>query len=187
MKAILLVHGFCGGLYEYRPIISFLKKHGYDKFYEFFYKKKLGQVPINEISRQLNTFVKKNIKEKSIYSIGISQGGIILRYFIQNYNSVKISKCITLCTPHYGSKTAYILSLPGIVDLRPDSRFLQEISGKKHKTRYYGVYTPFDLMVLPGWNAKLSQAKNLKVLSILHPLAFWNKRTLEFILESFKE
>ena len=179
---ILFIHGFGGGRYEFQPIIRFLKKKGFTRFYEFTYPKKHGEVSLTEISRKLGEFVKKEVKEKRINIIGISQGGIIARYYFQNNKQKKIDRFITLCAPHKGSLMGYLLSRPGFLDLRPKSKILEEIKKKKDKMEYFCVYTPFDLMVFPGWNAKLDTAReNKMVLALLHPLAFWTGRTLHSI------
>ncbi len=186
MLPILFIHGFGGGAYEFQPIIRYLKKRGYDKFYEFTYEKKHGDIPLSEVAKELADFVKQNVTEQGFHIIGVSQGGIIARYYLQNFNKKIVPKCVTLCTPHNGSLMAYLSNKPGFVDLRPGSKLLRELEEHEHKvslTLFYGVYTPFDLMVFPGWYAKNKFANEMKmVLAPLHPLAFWWPSTLRFVL-----
>jgi triacylglycerol lipase len=113
--------------------------------------------------------------------IGISQGGIIARYQIAKVADNKVRKCITLCSPHHGSWLAYLAPLPGIKDLRPNSRLLQELDNAK--AQYHAVYNPLDLMVFPGWSAKLEAAQeNKRIYSPLHQLTFKKKETFNHIL-----
>lgn len=190
MKPILFIHGFGGGRYEYKPIIRYLKEKGFSKFYEFTYKERFGTISLDDLAKRISVFSEEKVKEKSIDIIGISQGGIIARNYIQNYNTSKnIKKCITICSPHHGSLSAYLLPLKGSIELRPKSKFLEKIIGNKSdKTDYYCIYTPFDLMVIPGWSGKLPNAKeNKAVYAPLHPLAFWCRSTLDFIYNSLKK
>ena len=178
---ILFIHGFAGGKYEYQPIISFLKTHGDPVCYEFFYARKFGQVSISAIGDELHEFIVKHISEPEIDVIAFSQGGVIARWYIAHYQDKKIRKCITLCSPHSGSLVANIGVLPGIKDLQPNSPLLEQLDTKK--AEYYAVYNPLDLMVFPGWSAKLACAReNKKILALSHQLTFWRKKTLRYIL-----
>jgi triacylglycerol lipase len=189
MIPIVFLHGFGGGRYEFQPIIRFLKKHGFLKFYEFTYVEKFGEVHLTELEKKFSDFIKNNVKEKNIIIIGISQGGIIARIFLGRNKNKIVEKCITLCTPHNGSLSAYLLKRKGFLDLRPNSELLSNLNNSDEtKLTFYSVYTPFDLMVFPGWNAKFSKAKeNKRVFALLHPLAFWCKPTLRFILKSLND
>lgn len=177
---VLFIHGFGGGRYEFQPIIHFLKKHGEYTCYEFAYDKKFGQVSLKKIAEQLHEYIIEHVTEPELDIVAISQGGIIARYYIAHYQDKKIRKCITLCTPHAGSLLAYVGIFSGIKELRPDSLLLKELD--TNQAEYYAVYNPLDLMVFPGWRAKMKEAKeNKRVFALLHPLTFWKKETLEFI------
>jgi triacylglycerol lipase len=177
---LVLIHGFGGGRYEFKPIIQFLNKHGFSEFHEFTYAERFGQLPIEALAQRFARFV-SDLETFDI--IGISQGGIIARSYIRD-NPGRVRKCITLCSPHKGSFTAYFSSRPGVMDLRPGSRLLN--SFQKNDALYFTVYNPLDLMVVPGKNAVMDGAINKKVYALLHPLTFWRKPTLEFILQSLQ-
>ncbi|MDD5110740.1 MAG: alpha/beta fold hydrolase [Patescibacteria group bacterium] len=182
MHNILLIHGFGADRRQYRPIVRYLRRHGFSQFYEFEYRKKFGQVPIAHLAQQLDDYVRQNIREPHVDCIAISQGGMIARYFIQRHNPRLIRCCITLCTPHHGTLAAHLLPWKGLMDLRPGSPLLRQLNQTADATPYYCVWTPFDLMVIPGWSARLPQAaKNLRVWSLAHPLAFRSRAALRFI------
>ena len=181
MLPILLIHGFGGTAFQYTPITKFLEKKGFTKFYEFTYSKKWGDVPLVKVSNQLSEYVRKNIKEKRFNIIGISQGGLIARHFIQNSQYV-IPKCLTICTPHNGTKLGFLSKKEGFCDLRPGSDFIQSLC-KKVKTKFYCIYSPLDLVVIPGWSGKMDKAQNKMILSPAHQLTWWIKPTLKYISE----
>ena len=188
-RPIVFIHGLGSGAFEYIPMISFLKKRGFKKFYRFTYKSKFGQVSLNDICREFAVFIKNNVTEKEFDIVGISQGGIIARLYIENYKDRKIKKCITLCSPHNGTLMAYLTRLPGFLELRPESKLLKNLEKIGNKNvKYYCVYNPFDIVVFPGKSAILKSAeKNKKVSAPFHNLTFWTKSTLQFILQSLKE
>ncbi|MFA6463926.1 MAG: alpha/beta fold hydrolase [Candidatus Paceibacterota bacterium] len=190
-KNILFIHGFGGGSYEFKPIKSFLKKKFTEEiiFFDFVYEKRFGQVELENIAELLKTFIENNLKDKNFSVIAISQGGIIWRIFAlkNRYLTKKVEKVITLCTPHNGSLWANLLNLPGVKDLRKNSQILNRINELDDGLEYYSVYNPLDLMVFPGTNAIFKKAKiNKRVFDWLHPLTFWNKKTLNFIEETLK-
>jgi triacylglycerol lipase len=189
MNPILFIHGFGGYIEQYQPIIKFLKKKGFENFYEFEYKNKFGFDSIKVITKELADFIEKNIKEEKIDIIAFSQGGIIALEYLKDFLSrqasknIEVEKLFTLCTPYKGSKLAKIANLPGIVELRPNSQLLNELEKfiKESKINIYSVYTPFDLMVFPGWNARASIGKKKIVFAPTHPATFAWSAVIKFI------
>jgi triacylglycerol lipase len=192
MKPILFIHGIGGSARQYQPIIKYLKNKGIKKFYEFNYESKIGMHPIKVIAEELSKFIDKNIEEKDINIIAISQGGIIALTYLKFYlpkrknKNLKVDRLFTICSPHSGSKWANLFSLPGIIDLRPNSKLLRELErfAFDEDLNIFSVYTPFDLMVFPGWNAKRKYGKNKIVFAPTHPSAFRWKTTKKFIYEN---
>ncbi len=189
MNPILFIHGFGGYIEQYQPIIKFLKKKGFENFYEFEYKNKFGFDSIKVITKELADFIEKNIKDEKIDVIAFSQGGIIALEFLKDFlprqasKNIEVERLFTLCTPYKGSKLAKVANLPGIVELRPNSQLLKELEKfvKENNVNIYSVYTPFDLMVFPGWNAKSKYGKNKIVFAPTHPAVFTWPAVMRFI------
>jgi triacylglycerol esterase/lipase EstA (alpha/beta hydrolase family) len=158
MDPILFVHGFGSNDKQYQPLIRYLEQKGIKKFYEFVYDSSVGLHPIKTIAKELAEYIAENVKEENINIIGISQGGIIALAYLKDYKNlpaqagINVKKLFTLCSPHKGSRLAKLLNLPGIIDLRPNSKLLKELEifAQNEKIDIYSVYTPFDLMVFPG-------------------------------------
>lgn len=186
MNPILFIHGIGGSKKQYQPIIRYLRKKGINNFYEFSYESRIGLHPIKVIARELSEFIKENVKEKSVDIVAFSQGGIIALAYLRFYKNRNVKKLFTLCTPHKGSKWAIIFNLPGLIDLRPDSKLLKELEdfALNEKINIYSVYTPFDLMVLPGWNARPKYGKKKIIFAPAHPAAFFWPATMRFIYKN---
>lgn len=180
-RPIVFIHGFGGGSYEYWPIRRFLQKKGMTSCYEFSYTEKIGQVSLKKTAWQLNAFL-QSLPDPEFDIVALSQGGIIARLAIAHLIGKKIRMCVTVCTPHHGSLLAYVGFLPGIRELRPGSPLFQELDTSRAK--YYAVWNPLDMMVIPGSSAKFEYAQeNKKVVALLHPLTFSHPETLKFIFE----
>lgn len=186
MDPILFIHGFGSNERQYQPIIRYLENKGIKNFYEFVYDSSVGLHPIKTIAKELSEFIAENVKEESINIIGISQGGIIALAYLKYYKNRSVKKIFTLCSPHKGSRLAKILNLPGIIDLRPGSKLLKELElfAKEEKLDIYSVYTPFDLMVFPGWNARPESGKQKIIFAPAHPVAFFWPATKKFIFKN---
>jgi len=186
MKPILFIHGLGGDKKQYASIIKYLRAKGIDGFYEFEYESKFGLSPIKSIAEDLAEFIKEKVKEKTINIIAISQGGIIALAYLKFYKNINIEKLFTLCSPHKGSKMANIMKLPGLIDLQPNSTLLKDLENfvEQEKINVYSVYTPFDLMVFPGWNAMSKNGRNKMILAPLHPLVYSWPSVKQFIYKN---
>ncbi|MEI6731473.1 MAG: hypothetical protein WCK90_02200, partial [archaeon] len=152
MEPVLFIHGFSGGRFHYLPIELYLKRKGLRKTYEFNYEKRFGEISLREVAKDLDKFIRKNVKEKSISIVAISQGGLIAKYYLQKIkkSKIKVNKCITICTPFKGVWWAKFSQRPGLQDINYQSKFLKDIESKdlqnKIKTKFYSVWTPFDIV-----------------------------------------
>jgi pimeloyl-ACP methyl ester carboxylesterase len=186
MNPILFVHGIGANDEQYQPIIDFLRKKGIKNFYQFEYINKFGLAPIKEAAKELAEYIDKNIKDKKINIIAISQGGIIALAYLNFYKNINVDKLFTICSPHQGSKLAKIADLPGFIDLRPNSALLKELEifGKEKKINLYSIYTPFDLMVYPGWNARARYGKHKIIFAPGHASSLSWKPAIKFIYKN---
>jgi triacylglycerol lipase len=192
MDPILFIHGFGSNDKQYQPLIRYLEQKGIKKFYEFVYDSSVGLHPIKTIAKELSEYIAENVKEENINIIGISQGGIIALAYLKDYKNlpaqagINVKKLFTLCSPHKGSRLAKLFNLPGIIDLRPESKLLKELEtfAQEEKIDIYSVYTPFDLMVFPGWNARPKYGKKKIIFAPAHPVAFFWPATKKFIYKN---
>lgn len=128
-KAILLIHGFAGGSYDYNSLNNDLEL--YDSFDVFtFTLPGHNKVIINNVSRK--DWIKKaedelkkiiNAGYKEVYIIGHSMGGVIASYLASNHKEVKK---LVLAAPafHYlafkNDKVDVIESIKKLPDLFKD-------------------------------------------------------------------
>jgi len=186
IEPILFIHGIVGNEDQYQPIIKYLHKRGASRFYKFGYSNKFGLTSIKVAAKELAEYIKDNIKEEKINIIAMSQGGIIALTYLKYFKNKNINKIFTICSPHKGSILAKILNLRGLIDLRPQSDLLKELEifVKENNTKLYSIYTPFDLVVFPGWNAKSNYGIKKIIFSPGHTSSFSWPTTLKFIYKN---
>lgn len=93
-KAVLMIHGFAGGTYDYESVANYISLNS--KFNVFFFtlpghggsRKGVKSCEwINYSEEQLKKLIKNGYKE--IYLIGHSMGGVIATYLASKYKEVK--------------------------------------------------------------------------------------------------
>ena len=186
MNPILFIHGIGGTEEQYQPIIKYLREKGINNFYEFTYKNRFGLTPIKIVAEELAEFIKNNVREKSIDIVAISQGGIITLTYLKYYKNVNVDKLFTICSPHKGSRLAKIFNLQGLIDLRLNSELLKELEifVKENKINIYSIYTLFDLMVFPGWNARSKYGKKKIIFAPGHAASFSWPEAMRYIYKN---
>lgn len=184
---ILFIHGFAGLGFELAPLIKIAKKSG-ARVYSFSYKEKYGQVSIKEVSLKLKEFIKSK-KTAPDLIVGMSQGGIIASYYAEFLAKDKPKYCYCICSPFKGTRLAHISSRKGILDLRPNNNFLKRLRSKikRSKTKYFGVWNPLDLIVLPSTSAIIPSHENKRVYSFLHNTTPSSKASLSIFNNILKE
>jgi len=95
-KAVLIVHGFVGTLYDNEYLMNYLE---YDKNYDVFARTLPGhhtndnyqKVEYTEWIRFMDMWIKEVIDHgyKTIYLVGHSMGGILIAYLASRYKEVK--------------------------------------------------------------------------------------------------
>ena len=126
-KAILLIHGFVGGIYDFDNLGNEL--HLYKKFDVFSFtlpghdmtivKDYKYQDWIHESERQMQFLLNNGYKE--IYIIGHSMGGVIAAYLASIYKEVKK---LVLAAPAFG----YFSFKDGAIDIKGFNNILKELT-----------------------------------------------------------
>jgi len=190
VSAVLLIHGFGGGKWEYQILARAFYLQGV-KTYQFTYQEKFGSVSLVKIAKKLANYMEKRRNEAKIVTVGLSQGGIIAAYWLEFLGGKKYcDSCWTICTPFSGSLLSYLLPLPGLVELRPESDLLQSLKQAMATScvSYLGIWNPLDLFVFPGTSARCaSQKASYLVLAPSHPLTFWMPRTIKLVCQGVRK
>ncbi|MCM8768201.1 MAG: hypothetical protein NC911_00725 [Candidatus Omnitrophica bacterium] len=188
MPEVVFVHGFGGSKWEYQPLVRALTEKGIKEIHQFTYRERLGTLPLNKLAEKLGGFIRAKVRGNKFSIIGLSQGGIIAAWWLEFLGGKSIcQRCVTVCSPFYGSLLSYFLPLPGLRDLQPTSRFLsllrQAIASSQ--VDYLSIWNPFDLFVFPGLSGKCpGKQKSLCVLAPAHLFTFWMPQTVNWVCQA---
>lgn len=106
--------------------------------------------------------------------VGHSQGGLAIRGYLDQFGDDKVSRIVTLGTPHHGTWFASLGVGPNVVDLRERSEWLQSLSqherarGERIYRKFTCLFTYHDNLVAPQLNAVLSGSKAIALSGIGH-------------------
>lgn len=154
----------------------------------------LGLAGLAELSSKTKEYIDQHIPGGTqIHCVGYSMGGIILRHLLQTESGV-LSRTLsftTLASPHKGSLHAWLAPLPGWVDMRQSSEFLNNLEKGDHlivnRIKPLSLWTPLDLVILPQNSSVWSIAQNEKHLVSMHPNMIRNKNVLARVTRHIDE
>lgn len=190
-RPIVLVHGIDDTVARLRHLQGHLEKAGL-AVHSFNLVPNHGEVELDELARQLAAYVQANFAAgESIDLVGFSMGGLVSRFYIQRLGGIhRVRKFISIGTPHYGTRTAYLRNNPGARNMRPRSPFLQDLNrdiAMLGAVPFTSIWTPFDLMILPPRSSRAPVGQSIRVLSLAHPLLVRDKQVLKLVLQILRE
>jgi triacylglycerol lipase len=122
--------------------------------------------------------------------IGHSMGGIVCRAYLRYLGGMqRVTKVITLASPHRGSKL-YALSLdPMVQDMREGSAFLHDLGDDDPipgAVDFTAIYPSFDTLVVPAAQAYYPGVGNIEVEGVGHMGLLWSRRVYQLIRENLE-
>jgi hypothetical protein len=89
-----------------------------------------------------------------------------------------------------GTLTAWLYPGQGTRQMRPGSRFLQQLAAAGNHPAdvpVFTYFTPLDLMIIPTRSSRIANARELSVWSPLHHAMLYNQKVAADILEILRE
>ena len=169
-RPIVLIHGLWNTSAIFNSLSKKLDYYGLEYFNPTL-DLNFGRISIVNLAKNLDDLINKRYgKKREIDILGFSMGGIISRYWIQNFNGYKRTKrFITIGSPHRGTLSAQLVPsylLMGISEMKLNSPLLRELSDCDYLLEgidCISFYTKWDLMVFPGWKAHLPIGKKFSL------------------------
>lgn len=183
----VLVHGYKDEASVFSPLASYLSDLGLEPHAVTLAPSDCS-VPLETLAQQLADFIDRSfISHQKLDFVAFSLGGIVARYYIQRLGGLaRTSRLLTVAAPHYGTMMAFASSLPGAVQLRPNSPFLQDLNADADSLAsipFVSIWSPFDLMILPPHSSRMPFARNLAVWTLRHQALITSQHGMRAIAE----
>ncbi|MBW4507052.1 MAG: triacylglycerol lipase [Scytonematopsis contorta HA4267-MV1] len=188
---VLLVHGIWDtGKVFYRMLPS-LKKLGW-VVYDLDLKPNNGTVGLEFLAKQLADYIDSTFESEQPFDlVGFSMGGIISRYYMQRLGGInRVQRFITISSPHHGTFIAYGSWLPGCLQMRPNSAFLQDLNSDVEmlgKINFTSIWTPYDAMIVPANSSHMPVGKELIIPVGLHAWMLTDPRSIGAVAQTLAE
>ncbi len=172
-----------------------LRAHGHPAVSTIDLRPRFGRAPIAHYAQQLDRHADALRRERGaerLDVVGFSMGALVARYWIQRGGGrPKVRRFVSLAGPHGGSLWAFLAPLPAVREMRPGSALLTDLERDRDpwgEVRVYSLWTPWDLMVVPGRSGQLSQGIAIRTAGVLtHPGMVRSPVVVDAVLRALAE
>ncbi|MBD2502176.1 esterase/lipase family protein [Anabaena azotica] len=188
---VVLVHGITDTEVVFNSMAVYLRQLGWT-VYTINLVPNNGEAPLNVLAQQVVDYVAATIEPGQPFDlVGFSMGGIVSRYYVQRLGGIeRVQRFVTISSPHHGTVLAYASRLPGCVQMRPNSLFLQDLNRDVQmleQLSFTSIWTPYDLMIIPNHSSKLPIGKELIIPVALHSWMLSDYRSLTAVAAALAE
>ncbi len=118
--------------------------------------------------------------------IGFSMGALVSRYWVQRMRGRScVRRFVSISGPHQGTMTAFAMRKAGVMQMRPRSALLAELSADPDPwgaVEVHTVWTPYDLMIVPARSSQLPGARDHCLEIALHRWMVTHPRAIERVV-----
>jgi triacylglycerol lipase len=194
LHPVLLVHGIDDSGQRFFKLQTHLLRRGFGRVVAMDIVPPDASIPLEEMANQVMQRLFQLRWEtgfEKVDLVGYSMGSLAARYFIQRQGGKKwVRRFISISGPHRGTWAAYLRRNAGCRQMRPGSSFLKDLNGDPDpwgEVDVYSFYTPFDLMIFPGFFSRLHGACNRTFKVALHPLMVSNEDVIQAVEQTLLE
>lgn len=192
VNPVLLVHGFYDKQTVFNKMSTYLTNLGWS-VHSFDLTPNNGMAGLETLAAQIARYVEKNFDEhQPLDLIGFSMGGVVTRYYLQRLGGVKrVKRYINISAPNRGTVTAYSLPIPGVAQMRPKSKFLEDLNRDAAEilslVNLTVIWTPLDMMIVPADSSILPVGTHLKLPVLFHAQMLSDPRVLAAVAKALTE
>lgn len=189
---VVLVHGIYDTEVKFNTMKRYLTKLGWS-VHCLNLKPNNGDSHLEYLAEQVANYINNMFaSEQPIDLIGFSMGGLVTRYYLQRLGGInKVHRYISISAPNNGTLTAYTLPRPGVKQMRPNSKFLQDlnqdIKDSLSQINVTVIWTPYDLLIVPPNSSQINIGKEIKLPVLVHEWMVKDSRTLKAISQALSE
>ncbi|MCM2266053.1 MAG: alpha/beta fold hydrolase [Desulfuromonadales bacterium] len=182
---VILLHGLFQNRSCLIPLQWRLRAAGFDRVISVNTPPWLDLETLTDRVRHTIAQVRAATGAEQVHLVGHSMGGIIARNFIQLHGGAAlVANCVTLGSPHRGSKLApFAVSRLGRA-LLPGSGLMTRLAAAPlpATVRFTAIYTRHDNIIVPMENARLEGADNIELAGMGHTTMLFSSRVAKAVV-----
>lgn len=189
-NSVLLIHGIFRQSRVFQKMAVYLTDLGYcvyapDLFHQG------GKLGLEAIAQQVADYVDLTFAtEQSLNLVGLSMGGLVSRYYLQRLGGLdRVQRLITISSPHQGTWMAYGFPRKTALQMRPGSRFLEDLNRdleRLDKIEVTSIWTPWDFIIVPPTNSRLPVGKNVQLSVVAHAMMVRDDRSIRAVAQALE-
>lgn len=188
---VILVPGFYAAASDFDTLSNYLMDNGWS-VYTFDLVPNTGELELEYLAKQLADFLSENFHSQQLVNlVGFSMGGIVSRYYVQRLGGIhRVLRLITVASPHYGTKAAYLCERKACLQLRPNSKFLQDLNrniSMLAQIEFTSICNPFDFIILPPESSIIPVGENVAVPVLHHVWTVTDKKIFQAVSAALKK
>lgn len=189
MTAALLVHGIWDSSTRLDPLRKGLVARGLTDVRAIDLTPNDGRALIPALAAQVGERAEAILRETGaarLDVVGFSMGALVSRWWIQRGGGKRlVRRYVSISGPHAGTLPAHAVPLAGVRQMRPGSALLTDLAADDDPwgdVEVHCLYTPYDLMVVPGRSGVLPGAKTVRALPVaMHRWMITDARSLDAV------
>jgi triacylglycerol lipase len=188
---VILVHGIKDDSRKMERMARHLRREGWTT-HAIDLRPSWGQIRLDQLAQQLAEFVDARFSSGEKFDlVAFSMGGIVSRFYVQRLGGLeRVTRFVTISSPHRGTWLAHFLPTPGCRQMRRDSEFLHDLNRDAEmlrRIRFTSIWTPLDLIILPQNSSCLGVGRELKIWIPAHPLMVMHPRAIRLVADALRE
>jgi pimeloyl-ACP methyl ester carboxylesterase len=165
---LLLIHGYCCNRGFWWWLKPRLEAHGYS----------IATLTLEPLHGDIDGYAEQVARgvdrlcsatgASQVILVGHSMGGLVARAYLRRYGEFRVSRLVTLGTPHHGSTLAHLGMGRNARQMTPGSAWLKELEQTPLALACVSIFSWHDNYVMPQNSALLEGAQNIPLEGVGH-------------------
>jgi triacylglycerol lipase len=124
---------------------------------------------------------------KQLVLVAHSMGGLVCRSYLARHGSERVSKLLTLATPHAGTALARIGFGRNAREMEPDSLWLRDMGSEAIRIPAISLRNPYDNYAMPQDNQRLAGARDIELPAVGHVAMLYRRDIADIVLDACRD
>jgi pimeloyl-ACP methyl ester carboxylesterase len=168
---VLLVHGVLCNAGVWHPFARWLRARGIGPVYALSYGPPLASIDLfaQQVAHKIDEIL-ATTGAKAVVVIAHSMGGLVMRAYLRDHGGAKVSRLVTVGTPHEGSVHAWMAAGTSLSQMRPGNAWLADLGSPTGDDLppIVSIWSWHDSMVAPQTSSCVDYGENIALSGVAH-------------------